>query len=115
LILARDRLGVKPLYFAHVGNRLAYASETKAILRVPFVPRDLNHEALAAFMNYSTVPGPAPASRRSVRVMPGHVATSTGTGFTSRSYWDLDFFESAIVAPRRARGRTRAALADAIA
>ena len=114
LILARDRLGVKPLYFAHVGDRLAFASETKAILRVPFVPRDLNNEALAAFMNYSTVPGPWTCFESISRLEPGHVATFDRNGFVSRPYWDLDYSNQRSWKPGTLLHEVEAALEDAI-
>ena len=114
LVLARDRLGVKPLYYARVGNRLAFASETKAILRVPFVPRELNGEALAAFMNYSTVPGPHTCFTSIERVMPGHVATFDRNGFVSRGYWDLDYSHQRSWKPGELLSEVEAALLDAV-
>ena len=114
LILARDRLGVKPLYFAQVGDRLAFASETKALLRVPWIPRDLNNEAMAAFMNFSTVPGPSTCFKSIGRLMPGHVATFDRNGFVSRPYWDLDFSNQRSWSPGALLDELEAALEDAI-
>jgi asparagine synthase (glutamine-hydrolysing) len=114
LILARDRLGVKPLYVSQIGDRLAYASETKALLHVPWIPRDLNSEALAAFMNYSTVPGPFTCFESIGRVMPGHVAVFDRSGFVSRPYWDLDYSNQRSWAPGALLQEVEAALEDAI-
>jgi asparagine synthase (glutamine-hydrolysing) len=59
LVLARDRLGVKPLYYAQVGERLVFASELKSVLASGFVPADLDYDAIDAFLSLGYVPGPA--------------------------------------------------------
>ena len=58
LWLVRDRLGVKPLYFASAGDRLVFGSEIKALLAVPGVTRTLDPAALDAFLALNYVPGP---------------------------------------------------------
>ncbi len=58
LVLARDRMGKKPLYYAIVEGKLLFASEIKAILEHPDVPRQLDLEALDAYLTFSNVPEP---------------------------------------------------------
>jgi asparagine synthase (glutamine-hydrolysing) len=58
LVLARDRLGVKPLYYTIAGGRLIFGSEIKAILAHPSVARDLNEEALYHYLTFLTSPAP---------------------------------------------------------
>jgi asparagine synthase (glutamine-hydrolysing) len=57
LWLARDRLGIKPLYVARVGSALAFGSELKALLQVPGFPRQVDRSVLAAYLRYNCVPG----------------------------------------------------------
>ncbi len=59
LLLARDRFGKKPLYYFIDGSRLLFASEIKAILADPSVPRQIDPEALSAYLSLGYVPGPA--------------------------------------------------------
>jgi asparagine synthase (glutamine-hydrolysing) len=91
LLLVRDRLGVKPLYFAHSGSRLAFASETKAFLGLPELERSLDGAALVAFMNYGYVPGAATCFREIRRLLPGHLAVFDGASLRTRPYWDLRY------------------------
>lgn len=58
LFLARDRAGIKPLYFSRAGGRFAFASELKALLTLPWISRDIRPEALAHFLSLQFVPAP---------------------------------------------------------
>jgi asparagine synthase (glutamine-hydrolysing) len=57
LLLARDRFGIKPLYYTMAGGRFAFASELKALLALPFVPRTLDRQSLFHYMSLVYVPG----------------------------------------------------------
>ncbi|WP_165247371.1 asparagine synthase (glutamine-hydrolyzing) [Paludisphaera soli] len=76
LVLARDRMGQKPLYYAELpGGGLAFGSEPKALLKHPEVPRDLDPDGLARYLFYEYVPAPY-SIWRGVRKLPrGHVLT----------------------------------------
>ena len=71
LLLARDPLGVKPLYVAEVGERLLFASEMKALLCDPDLPRDLDLEAVGRYLALGYVPGTATVMRAIRKVRPG--------------------------------------------
>src|SRR5262249_6868993 len=58
LVLARDRLGEKPLYYGYVGTAFVFASELKAIAGLPGFQREVDRAALAQFMRYNCVPAP---------------------------------------------------------
>src|SRR5262245_9316026 len=58
LVLARDRMGQKPLYYAEIGRGLAFASEPKALIAHPGVGRGLDRESLARYLFYEYVPAP---------------------------------------------------------
>jgi asparagine synthase (glutamine-hydrolysing) len=58
LLLARDRLGIKPLYYARAGNRFLFASEVRALLSTDLVARKLDRQALGSFLWHGFVPGP---------------------------------------------------------
>ena len=69
---ARDRMGIKPLYYWHQGGRLAFASELKALLQLPFVSRDPNPQSLYHYMTLLYVPDDASILQGVFRVPPGH-------------------------------------------
>jgi asparagine synthase (glutamine-hydrolysing) len=93
LLLARDRLGVKPLYYAlpEGGDiQLAFASELKALLNVPGVSRDLDLESLASYLAYLYIPHPRTAVRGARRLPPAHVLVAENGSVDVRRYWALE-------------------------
>jgi asparagine synthase (glutamine-hydrolysing) len=90
LLLARDRLGIKPLYYAVVNGRLLFASELKAILQVPEVERSLNWQAVSHLFTSLTTP-PAESIIAGVRKLePGHLLTaSPGKEPQIKRYWEV--------------------------
>ncbi len=91
LLLARDRVGKKPLYYADCGGRLVFGSELKAVVENPDVPRVLDREALADYFTYQYVPAPKSIFRHARKVRPGHYVVVTPSGVRESEYWDLDF------------------------
>jgi asparagine synthase (glutamine-hydrolysing) len=72
LVLARDRIGIKPLYYYRRGDDLYFGSELKAILEHPEVPRVLDAEALDSYLSVNYVPGPHTLIEGIKKVRPGH-------------------------------------------
>ncbi|MEX2299995.1 MAG: asparagine synthase (glutamine-hydrolyzing) [Bryobacterales bacterium] len=91
LILARDRLGIKPIYYALQGGRLIFSSETKAILQAPRFSTTLDREALVGYMNYSSIPGEQTCFNEIRRLLPGHLAIFDKNGLTTKQYWDVHY------------------------
>jgi len=89
LLLARDRLGIKPLYFARTQRLLAFGSEIKALLEVPEVPRELDPEALDLYLSLRYVPAPRTMYRGIEKLEPGHVLVCENRQVTVRRYWDV--------------------------
>src|SRR5262245_50917082 len=87
LLLARDPLGVKPLYVAEVGDRLLFASEMKALLCDERLPRDLDPDALARFLTVGFVPGAATLVRAVRKVRPGTRIVVTPRARRDERYW----------------------------
>src|SRR2546428_1079894 len=92
LLLARDRLGIKPLYYAEVGGRLLFASELKAILQAPEVQRSVNWRAVSRLFTGLTTP-PAESIIEGVRKLePGHLLiASPGKDPQIERYWEVRF------------------------
>lgn len=91
LLLARDRVGIKPLYYWQYGQRLAFGSEIKAVLQAPGVPRRLNREALQDYLTYLWVPAPKSMFDGISKLPAGYTAVFDDHGFRIQQYWDLHF------------------------
>jgi asparagine synthase (glutamine-hydrolysing) len=91
LVLARDRLGLKPLYYTLEGGRVRFASEIKALLADPTLPRALNRQGLFDLLGYEFVPAPATLFAGVHKLLPGCLLTveADGRGRLSR-YWSLE-------------------------
>jgi asparagine synthase (glutamine-hydrolysing) len=89
LLLARDRLGIKPLYYAAVADKLVFASEIKALLASGFVPRTLDPAGIRAFLQLGHIPGPWTAIRGVKPLEPGHIGIWRNGQFRTQSYWHL--------------------------
>jgi asparagine synthase (glutamine-hydrolysing) len=75
LLLARDRYGIKPLYWRAGGGTLAFASELKALLRDPGFSREVDLDALEAFLAFNSIPAPLTIFRDARKLPPGHLLT----------------------------------------
>lgn len=88
LVLARDRLGIKPLYWSQAGGGLAFASELSALLECPWIPRDIDLHALSRYLCFYYVPAPRSMLRDVSMLAPGHVLVYEGGRVQLHSYWD---------------------------
>ncbi len=91
LFLARDRLGIKPLYYAQAGGRLLFASEIKAILQDPAVQVRSDLNAISNYLSLKYVPAPATMFAGIRALPPGHTLSCSQAGVAIRRYWDLHF------------------------
>jgi asparagine synthase (glutamine-hydrolysing) len=89
LILVRDRVGVKPLYFYHKDGRFIFASEIKAILQHPAVTPDVDEESLYHYLTFLTTPAPQTLFREIQKIPAGHILTIGRDGTIKlKPYWD---------------------------
>jgi asparagine synthase (glutamine-hydrolysing) len=91
LLLARDRLGQKPLVYRHEANRLLFASELKSLLEVPGVPREVDPRALDEYLTYQYVPYPRTIFRGIAKLLPAHYLVYRNGDVSMGCYWDPDF------------------------
>jgi asparagine synthase (glutamine-hydrolysing) len=73
LLLARDRFGIKPLFYSAAGGRLAFASELTALAHAPGFSRELDPDAIEAFLAFNSIPAPLSAYRAARKLPPGHL------------------------------------------
>lgn len=86
---ARDRLGIKPFYYFHDSSQFAFASEIKALLQIPGLPREVDEEALAEFLLHRYVIAPKTMLRHVRKLPPGHTVTVRGKEVKTRCYWQV--------------------------
>lgn len=97
LLLARDRLGIKPLYYAHIAGTLAFASELKPILLVPGIETRIDDKSLVHLLAYLTTPHTASIVPKVEKLAAGHRLIAGNDGLKIEKYWDVCF------APNRRR------------
>src|SRR5271168_4596985 len=91
LVLARDRVGKKPLFYAADDKQISFASELKALLAADSTPRDMDVEALSDYFSFGYIPAPKTIYRAVRKVLPGHYLVASAKGIRQASYWDLSF------------------------
>jgi asparagine synthase (glutamine-hydrolysing) len=89
LLLARDRVGIKPLHYAEAGGRLYFGSEIKSILCAPDVPRDLDLDALDHYLSFLYTPQDRSIFRGINKLPPGHLLTWRDGRIDIEQYWRL--------------------------
>jgi asparagine synthase (glutamine-hydrolysing) len=93
LLLARDRIGKKPLYYSWDGRRLLFGSEIKALWPAADFHPDLDVEALSDYFSYLYVPAPKTIYRQVHKLRPAHYLAVDASGIREVPYWDLRFKE----------------------
>lgn len=91
LLLARDRVGIKPLYYRIDDRCLLFGSEMKAILRDPSVPREVDVPMIDRFLSYYYMPGDETLLKGIKKLTPGHYLVARDGRVEIKQYWDLHF------------------------
>jgi len=90
LFIARDRIGIKPLYYYFDHQRFLFGSEIKAILAAPDVPRRVNEQSFYRFLTFATTPAPETLFANIFKLPAAHFALVTSKGMSEpRRYWDV--------------------------
>lgn len=91
LVLARDRIGKKPIYYYQDDNKLIFASEIKAILEVPGVNREIDKTALSDYLSLTYIPSPKSIFKHIRKIPAAHYAIVKHGEIKITPYWELDF------------------------
>lgn len=91
LFLARDRIGIKPLYYHDNGRAIVFSSEIKSILADPDVVREVDPKAIDQFLSYLYLPGSKTLLKNIHKLEPGHYILVKDGRVVRRQYWDLSF------------------------
>jgi|SRR5215469_2154148 len=91
VLLARDRVGKKPLFYAADSRRIIFGSELKALLAADGLSRDIDPQALCDYFSFGYVPAPKSIYRAVRKLLPGHYLVASAEGVHERPYWDISF------------------------
>lgn len=118
LVLARDRVGKKPLFYFHDEQCLTFSSELKALLAVPRINKSVNLAALHDYLTFGYVPGDQTIFQGIRKVPPGHLLTWQNGKLSFQRYWDLDSWfmgsDRSVASEQTWRQETQARLAECV-
>jgi asparagine synthase (glutamine-hydrolysing) len=114
LFLARDRVGKKPLLYAHVNGQLIFSSEFSALLLHPDVSREIQPEALDYYLSFMCIPAPLTAYKAIRKLEPGHWLRWRKGEIETARYWQPDFTKKLDISEEEAGERTVEILRDAV-
>jgi len=90
LVLARDRLGIKPLYYAAISDRVLFASQLKAFRALPNWKPSIDADAVANYLRYAYIPQPQTIYNEARKLPPGHILKlHPGSANEPKPFWDL--------------------------
>ena len=93
LVLARDRVGIKPLYYYHNEQRFMFASEIKAFLADKNIPRRINHQAVAEYLTFQNIMDEKTFFEGVKMLLPGHYILLQGGKVSLHKYWDASYLK----------------------
>jgi len=112
LLLARDRLGIKPLYYAVSDGAFLFASEIKALLQWPRIRREVDPMSLGVYLRLRYVPGPRTMFRGISKLQPGHILLLRDGKVSEQRYWDVPL--DGPIPPADPEGEFRARLRESV-
>jgi asparagine synthase (glutamine-hydrolysing) len=115
LLIGRDRVGKKPLFYSLRGDALSFASELRALLEDEEVPRDVDEQAIDCYLAYGYVPAPLSAFAAVRKLPPATTMVYEGGRVALERYWQLDFsHKHAVSDPRELHAPLLETLRDAV-
>jgi len=91
LLVVRDRIGIKPLYYYRDREKIVFASEIKSILALPSVKAELDMQGLGSFLKYGFTPAPLTLFKNIYKIPPAHYLRIQGKDAEVKSYWSLSY------------------------
>lgn len=114
LILVRDRMGVKPLYYFFKNNKIVFGSEIKAILAHPLYKKEINFESLHHFLSLKHTPAPKTIFKNIFALLPGEILIFKNGKIKKEKYWKLTFKEDNSLAEQEASRKILELLTDSV-
>jgi asparagine synthase (glutamine-hydrolysing) len=114
LLVARDRVGIKPMHYADVNGRFYFGSELKSLLQAPDLPRDLDMDSIDHYLSFLYTPRDGSIFASVRKLPPGHLLTWTNGRMTIQPYWQLPVTETYRGSEADAVHQLRGVLTDAV-
>lgn len=114
LILVRDRLGKKPLYYSIQKGRIAFASEIKALFSLPWISREIDSSTLSDYFSHKNISAPKTVFRDIRQILAGHFLVFQGEDAEEKAYWQLDFSRPLDISLEEAKSEVLRLLEDAV-
>ncbi len=114
MVLARDRIGQKPLYYAFDEHRLVFGSELKCLAAIPGVCKEIDPAAIDEFLTYQYIPHPRTIWKGVYKLPPGHFAVYENGRLVVQRYWDFDPSHQVEMTREAASERLRELLTDSV-
>jgi len=114
LFLARDRVGIRPLFYTYQKGNFLFASEVKSLFEFPGLPREINNKALIQIFTFWTPVSPNTVFKNVFELPPGHYLKLSKGKLTIRRYWELSFSSVKETSPEKAQKEFGELLYDAI-
>lgn len=91
LLLARDRVGKKPLLYYHQGNKFCFASEFCALLASGLIDNEIDLKAIDYYLTFGYIPAPLTIYKNIFKLLPGHTLIIKDNNLTVKKFWELDY------------------------
>ena len=114
LVVARDRIGIKPMHYANLNGRFYFGSELKSLLQAPDLPRDLDMDAVDHYLSFLYTPRDGSIFESIRKLPPGHLLTWKSDRMTIEPYWQLPVNEAYRGSEADAVHQLRGVLTDAV-
>lgn len=114
LVLARDRLGKKPLFYWQVEDRLYFASELKALRKTPGFPMSIDPSAIDAYLTYQYIPHPMTIYQGVRKLPPGHFLVFEKGRIQIERFWNIDWSHESPISIEQAKSQLREKLTSAV-
>ncbi len=115
IFLARDRTGIKPLFYYYDGKRFLFGSEIKAIRSHGGLNLEYDESAMIDFLAYLYIPAPKTIFKNLFKLPAGHTMSVTSRGLEIKEYWDIDPFKRIKITEKEAEEEIRRLLNEAVA
>ena len=114
LVLARDRMGKKPLYYTVKNGSLYFSSELKCLMTLPEMSREIEPGAIDLFLTYQYIPHPHSIYKGIYKLPPGHFAVYERDELRIEKFWSVDWSHEIVIDQPTASEQLRTLLADAV-
>lgn len=114
LVLARDRIGKKPLLYSHLNDKLIFASEFRALLKHGDIDKEIDSEAMHHYLTYLCIPAPLTVFSNIKKIPPAHMLICEDNKISLQRYWEPDFHNKIRISEYEAVERLTELLKDAV-